>query len=231
MKKIILRIILFIFIVFITIGTYFVIQGYNLYKKVLNETPIEEKINEVKNKKNYTTLSNVSNDFKNAIVAVEDHRFYKHNGIDYVATIKALFTNIIAKSYKAGGSTITQQLAKNLYFTQEKNITRKIAELFMAFNLEKELDKDEILELYINNIYYGSGYYDIRSASLGYFDKEPIDLTLDEASLLAGIPNAPSVYSLDVNPDLAYKRQKKVVSAMKEYEYINDEQYNEIVKN
>ena len=88
--------------------------------------------------------------------------------------------------------------------------------------LEKNLSKNEILELYINNIYYGSGYYSVYSASMGYFNKKPSELTLDEASLLAGIPNAPSIYSLDVNPTLARQRQKQVISAMKEYNYIND---------
>lgn len=231
MKKIILRILLIIFIVFIAIVSYYIVQGYNLYNKSLKENSIEEKINEIKNKKNYTTLDNVSDYFEKAIISVEDHRFYNHGGIDFIATLKAVFINIDSKSYKSGGSTITQQLAKNLYFSQEKTITRKIAELFMAFDLESKLDKNEILELYINSIYYGSGYYDVRSASIGYFEKEPNELTLDEASLLAGIPNAPSVYSLDVNPDLAYKRQKAVISAMKEYNYINDDQYNEIIKN
>lgn len=216
------KIILVAFCIFFIVCTYLLVNGYSLYKSVLKETPLEEKINEIRNREDYTKIEDVSPDFLNAIVAVEDHRFYKHNGVDLISTVKAIFTNVKASSYVTGGSSITQQLAKNMYFSQEKKMVRKIAEMFMAYNLEKNLSKNEILELYINNIYYGSGYYSVYSASMGYFNKKPSELTLDEASLLAGIPNAPSIYSLDVNPTLARQRQKQVISAMKEYNYIND---------
>ena len=216
------KIILVAFCIFFIVCTYLLVNGYSLYKSVLKETPLEEKINEIRNKEDYTKIEDVSPDFLNAIVAVEDHRFYKHNGVDLISTVKAIFTNVKASSYVTGGSSITQQLAKNMYFSQEKKMVRKIAEMIMAYNLEKNLSKNEILELYINNIYYGSGYYSVYSASMGYFNKKPSELTLDEASLLAGIPNAPSIYSLDVNPTLARQRQKQVISAMKEYNYIND---------
>lgn len=129
------------------------------------------------------------------------------------------------------GSTITQQTGRLLYFTQEQRFTRKVAELFVAFDLEKNYSKEDILELYINIIYYGNGYYGIRDASLGYFNKEPKDLTLDEASLLAGIPNAPSVYSPNKNLDLAKKRQSAVLSAMLKYGYINEEDKQVIESN
>ena len=216
------KIILIAFCIFFIVCTYLLVNGYSLYKSLLKETSLEEKINEIRNKEDYTKIEDVSPDFLNAIVAVEDHRFYKHNGVDLISTVKAIFTNVKASSYVTGGSSITQQLAKNMYFSQEKKMVRKIAEMFMAYNLEKNLSKNEILELYINNIYYGSGYYSVYSASMGYFNKKPSELTLDEASLLAGIPNAPSIYSLDVNPTLARQRQKQVISAMKEYNYIND---------
>ena len=216
------KIILVAFCIFFIVCTYLLVNGYSLYKSVLKETSLEEKINEIRNKEDYTKIEDVSPDFLNAIVAVEDHRFYKHNGVDLISTVKDIFTNVKASSYVTGGSSITQQLAKNMYFSQEKKMVRKIAEMFMAYNLEKNLSKNEILELYINNIYYGSGYYSVYSASMGYFNKKPSELTLDEASLLAGIPNAPSIYSLDVNPTLARQRQKQVISAMKEYNYIND---------
>ena len=209
------KIILVAFCIFFIVCTYLLVNGYSLYKSVLKETPLEEKINEIRNKEDYTKIEDVSPDFLNAIVAVEDHRFYKHNGVDLISTVKAIFTNVKASSYVTGGSSITQQLAKNMYFSQEKKMVRKIAEMFMAYNLEKNLSKNEILELYINNIYYGSGYYSVYSASMGYFNKKPSELTLDEASLLAGIPNAPSIYSLDVNPTLARQRQKQFINAMK----------------
>lgn len=128
------------------------------------------------------------------------------------------------------GSTISQQLGRILYFTQEKRFTRKVAELFVAFDLEKNYSKDEILELYINTIYYGDGYYGIKEACIGYFKKEPKDMTLSEASLLAGLPNAPSAYSPTKNIHLARKRQSVVLGAMAKYEYITQEQKQTIEK-
>ena len=159
------------------------------------------------------------NGYQNAVIAVEDHRFEKHGGIDIIGTCRAIVTNITSFSLVEGGSTITQQLARNLYFTQEQSLTRKIAELLVAFDLEKNYSKDQILELYINTIYFGEGYYGIKEACEGYFD---------EMTLLAGIPNAPSVYSLNANPDLAKQRQQHVINAMKEYGYIEQKKQIEI---
>ena len=128
-----------------------------------------------------------------------------------------------------GGSTITQQVAKNIYFTQEKKLVRKIAEIFMAFDLENELTKDEIFELYVNTSYFGDGYYNIKEASNGYFDKEPIEINDYEATLLAGIPNAPSVYAPTKNPDLARQRQEQVLDKMVKYEFITESEKQEIL--
>lgn len=127
-----------------------------------------------------------------------------------------------------GGSTITQQTARLMYFTQEQRFSRKVAELFVAFDLEKNYSKDEILELYINMIYYGDGYYGIKEASLGYFNKLPKDLNLSESSMLAGLPNAPSAYSPNKNISLAQKRQSTVLNAMVKYEKITTQQKEEI---
>ena len=125
-----------------------------------------------------------------------------------------MFNDIKAMAYVEGGSTITQQLAKNLYFTQEKELTRKAAEVFMAFELERNYSKEEILELYVNSIYFGDGYYDVASASEGYFGKTPEELNDYEATLLAGVPNAPSVYAPTKNPDKAEQRRLQVVNRM-----------------
>ena len=157
-----------------------------------------------------------------AVVAVEDHRFEQHLGIDLIAIGRAAWNNLTSWSLREGGSTITQQLAKNMYFTQEKSFIRKIAEMFMAFRLESSYTKDEILELYVNSIYFGDGYYCVRDASQGYFGKDPIDMTDYESTLLAGIPNAPSVYSLTANPDLAEQRQQYVIQQMVKYGYISE---------
>lgn len=164
-----------------------------------------------------------------AIVAVEDHRFKEHGPIDIIAIGRAIFSNIRAKEFNEGGSTITQQVAKNLYFiTEDDVVSRKVAEVFVAIDLEKNYSKDDILEFYINTIYFGEGYYGIKEASNGYYEKEPKDLNLYEATLLAGVPNAPSVYAPTINPDLAKSRQGKVIRSMVEYGYLTEEEANKI---
>lgn len=218
-KNILLFLLLVILITTITIGY----EGYELYKNAITEISVEEKIKEIKNSDNYITLDKISEDYKNAVIAVEDHRFYNHLGFDPFATIKAAFNNIKTKSLGQGGSTITQQLSKNMYFSQKKEFARKIAELFVSFELEKKLSKEEILELYINIIYFGDGYYGISEASLGYYDKTPENLNLDESMMLAGLPAAPSVYSPTVNEDLANQRLNQVKSAMFKYGYLKSE--------
>ena len=119
-------------------------------------------------------------------------------------------------------------IIKNIIFNQDKTLIRKIGEIFGAYDLEKNYSKDEILALYVNSNYFGDGYYGIYAASMGYYKKEPKDLTLEEASMLAGIPNAPSVYSPSINPDLAKKRQSHVLNAMVQYGYITEEEANSI---
>ena len=163
----------------------------------------------------------------NAVIAIEDHRFYKHPGIDIIAINRALINDLKNRNFLEGGSTITQQLAKNIYFTQNKLIERKIAEVFMAFKFESVLDKDEILELYLNTSYFGRGFYSIREASLGYFDKEPINMTDYESTYLAGIPNAPSIYG--ENEKLALERQGQVLNQMVKYGYLTGEEKDKIL--
>ena len=168
--------------------------------------------------------------YLNAVVAVEDHRFEQHFGIDLIAIGRAAWNNLTTWSLREGGSTITQQLAKNMYFTQEKSFIRKVAEMFVAFQLEHTYTKDEILELYVNSIYFGDGYYGIGDACKGYLNKAPIEMTNYECTLMAGIPNAPSVYSLTENPALAEQRQKYVVRQMVKYGYITEDQAQSIFK-
>lgn len=215
--KIIKKILLLILIVIIIVLSILMISGYSMYKKAITEIPLEDKISSYETNKNYAYFKELPKDYVNAVVAIEDHRFYDHNGIDIISIGRAIVRNISNLEYVEGGSTITQQVAKNLYFTQEKKLTRKIAEVFVAFDLEKNYDKDKILELYVNSNYFGSGYYGVKEAAKGYFDKSLNELTLEECALLAGIPNAPSVYSLDENPDLAYERAQQVLNAMETY--------------
>ena len=227
--KIFKKIIFIVVLVSISIGLLFVGNGYDMYKQAIEQISVEDKIAEIKSKENYTNFSELPQMYKNAVIAVEDHRFYKHNGIDIIAICRAAFNDIKAMSFVEGGSTITQQLAKNIYFTQEKKIERKIAEVFMAFEIEKNCDKDEILELYLNTSYFGDGYYTPKEACRGYFNKELNEMTDYECILLAGIPNAPSVYAPTKNPDLAKQRQRQVIDKMVKYKCLTQDEANEIL--
>ncbi|MDO4283553.1 MAG: biosynthetic peptidoglycan transglycosylase [Clostridia bacterium] len=216
--KLIRNIILFCLIFCIAIGGIIGYNGYQMYQDAISKMSIEEKIEEIKSDENYVTLDEIPKEYKDAVISVEDHRFYSHFGVDVIALSRAVITNISTMSLAEGGSTITQQLAKNMYFSQEKLFTRKIAELFVALELEQMCSKDEILEMYMNISYFGDGFYGIREASIGYLNKEPKDMTLEECTLLAGIPNAPSVYALSNHTDLTIQRQIQVIDAMVKYD-------------
>ena len=202
-----------------------------MYKMALEGCSLEDKIQSIHARENYTTLQELPKIYLDAVVAVEDHRFYNHGPIDIISIGRAMWVNLTSFSLVEGGSTITQQLAKNLYFTQEKKLERKIAETFMAFALEKQYEKDEILELYVNTIYFGSGYYGVFDASQGYFGKAPSEMTDYECTLLAGLPNAPSIYSPDANPQLAVQRQQQVLARMMDCDYITEEEAQAIMAN
>jgi len=229
MKKF-LKIIYILLITITLITGFYIYKGYKLYKESIKDISIEEIQKEIKSKENFCEITKIPQIYINAVISVEDHRFYKHHGIDIIAIGRAFIHDIKAWDFIEGGSTITQQLAKNLYFTQEKTIERKIAEIFMATKIEKELKKDEILELYINTSYYGNGYYTIKEASVGYFGKEPENLNDNEATMLAGIPNAPSIYAPSENMILAKQRQKQVLNKMVEYKYITKKEAETLFK-
>lgn len=229
MKKI-LKLIIIIILIILAISSVYIKKGYDMYKNAIEKTSIEEKIEQIKKKKNYTEISEMPDMYKNAVLAVEDHRFYKHKGIDIISIGRAVVNDIKSRGFEEGGSTITQQLAKNIYFTQEKKIERKIAEVFMSAELEKKLKKDEILELYLNTSYFGDGKYTVREASKHYFNKEPSEMSDYESIMLAGIPNAPSVYAPTKNPELAKKRQKQVINKMIKYKYLTKKQADKILK-
>lgn len=228
--KTFLKIILLISLVCISIGLLVIGNGYNMYKEAIEKDPLEQKVEEIKSKENYVSLSELPQIYLNAVISVEDHRFYRHNGIDIIAIGRAVVNDIKAMSFVEGGSTITQQIAKNEYFTQEKKITRKIAEVFMAFEIEKNYNKDEILEIYVNTLYFGNGYYNIKDAAKGYFEKDLEELTDGEWIMLAGIPNAPSVYAPNVNLDLAKQRQRQVIDKMIKYEYLTQNEADKILE-
>lgn len=163
MKKL-FKVLIFLVLIGMSIALLFIGNGYNIYKEAINANPLEEKVEEIRAKENYTEFSELPQIYVNAVISVEDKRFYEHNGIDLIAIGRAAINDIKAMSYVEGGSTITQQLAKNLYFTQEKKLERKIAEVFMAWQIEDNYSKEEIFELYVNSIYYGDGYYSVKTA-------------------------------------------------------------------
>lgn len=230
-RKIILRILLIILVIFLSITGYTLFQGHAMYKAAIKEISIKENFTEIQSINNFTQKNQIPKIFIDAVISVEDKRFYKHKGVDYLSIGRAIFIDLKTHDFTEGGSTITQQLAKNEYFTQSKNFYRKVAEAFVARDIEKSFTKDEILELYINTNYYGSGYYGIYDASIGYYEKEPKDLSDYEATLLAGVPNAPSVYSPKVNLNLAEKRQDIVLKKMISNNCLTEKEMLEIQKN
>ena len=168
--------------------------------------PIDQKLQELSSHDDYVEIQNISDSLKTYFVNIEDKRFYEHNGIDLIGIVGSLISNLKEGYYKYGGSTITQQLAKNLYFKDgRKTLTRKVAEMFAAFEFERKYSKDKILEMYLNIIYFGNGYYGINEASQGYFEIFPKDLNEYQSSLLVGIPQAPSVYNLNEKGNSAMK--------------------------
>ena len=219
---------IFIVVASLLIGVY-VKEGYDMYQTALIKKPIEEMLEEVQAKANYTKIEEVPKIYKDAVVAVEDHRFYMHKGVDILSITRAILTNLRNSELIEGGSTISQQICKNVYFTQERKLERKFAEMFAAIELEKKCDKDQILELYLNTSFYGNGYYTLKEASNGYFGKEPLELTDYEATMIAGIPNAPSVYNPVNSLKLAKQRQNQVLIAMVNHKYLTDTEKDEIL--
>ncbi|PJB70046.1 MAG: penicillin-binding protein [Alphaproteobacteria bacterium CG_4_9_14_3_um_filter_47_13] len=159
-----------------------------------------------------------------AVMAVEDRRFYKHFGIDPVGLLRAMARNLKEGRVVQGGSTITQQLAKNLFLSQERTLKRKIQEALLAVWMERQLTKDEIMTAYLNRVYLGAGTYGVDAASQTYFDKPIHDISLYESAMLAGLLKAPSRYSPQSNPELAARRAKVVLSAMEDAGYITEKE-------
>jgi len=162
---------------------------------------------------------------KQAILAAEDERFYRHQGVDYVGVIRAAYSNLLAGGKRQGASTITMQVARNFFLSSEKTLTRKAYEALLAFKIEAGLTKDEILEIYINQIYLGQRAYGFAAASQIYFGRALADVSVAEAAMLAGLPKAPSSFNPVVNPRRAKQRQLYVLRRMRELGYITEEQF------
>jgi monofunctional glycosyltransferase len=177
-----------------------VVTGYEMYKTAIETMSISDKVEEIRQDENYITFDEIPEEYINQVLKSEDRRFYYHLGFDPISTTRAMVNNIMAGRFEQGGSTITQQLAKNMYFSFEKNYERKVAELFVAFQLEKELTKDEILELYCNIAYYGEGCYGLKQAAEHYYGVDPLELSEVQIVALVWTLKSPNNY----NPN-AYK--------------------------
>ena len=236
MKKIIKftkLIILFIFTIFIIISSFYIYAiitpktNINTNDSIIYYDKNENNIFEYNNN-NYVELKNISQHVLNSIISIEDKNFYKHKGFDCLRIIKAMLINLKSGKIKQGASTISQQYIKNLYLTFDKTWERKIEEAFLTIELESHYTKNEILEGYLNTIDFGAGNYGIRNASKYYFNKEPKELTLEEATLIVGIPRNPSYYNPITNYEAAKKRQKEILISMYKNNYIKKEDIEKI---
>ncbi|MFB7303738.1 PBP1A family penicillin-binding protein [Heyndrickxia sporothermodurans] len=207
----------------------------SLKKGLAQSTVIYDKDGDVASKISANRTEGVSikkmpQHLKDAIVAIEDHRFYQHGGFDVKGITSALFKNLTAGGITAGGSTITQQLTKNALLSDERTYRRKIEELFLAIEIEKKYTKDDILEMYLNQVYFGHGAWGVQKAAQRYFGKDVEDINLSEAAALAGIVNAPSALDPYYHMDRTIKRRNVVLGAMKQYGYITKKQFDDAKK-
>ena len=175
-------------------------------------------------------ISDVPDVLKQAIIAAEDERFYQHTGVDLIGVIRAALSNVVSGGRKQGASTITMQLARNLFLSSERTFTRKIYEALLAYKIESSLTKDQILETYINQIYLGQRAYGFASAAQTYYGKSVRDITVAEAAMLAGLPKAPSSFNPVVNPKRAHQRQQYVLRRMHEIGALSESQLAEAQK-
>lgn len=174
---------------------YYGYLGYQIYQDKIQEQFLSERVNQLKSKEDYVTLDQISPIYKEAVLESEDRRFYQHGPVDYYGLARAMLTNLTTFSFKEGGSTITQQLSKNLCLSFEKDLSRKFAEVFIARDLEKMYNKDEILEMYLNITYLGEGNYGIQAASQYYYHIDAIDLNKQQSDILVKTLKRPSVYN------------------------------------
>ncbi|SOY83906.1 bifunctional penicillin-binding protein 1a: transglycosylase (N-terminal); transpeptidase (C-terminal) [Cupriavidus taiwanensis] len=180
-------------------------------------------------RRNFVPIAEIPDVMKKAVLAIEDDRFYEHGGVDFVGVMRAGLANLRG-GLSQGASTITMQVARNFFLSSEKTYTRKIYEMLLAYKIEANLSKDQILELYMNQIYLGQRAYGFDSAARVYFGKSVRDVTPAEAAMLAGLPKAPSAYNPVVNPRRAKVRQEYILQRMRDLRYITPEQYDEAVQ-
>ena len=195
MKKLLFKMIIILLVIITGFCGYYGYLGYQIYQDKIQEQSLSERVNQLKSKEDYVTLDQISPIYKEAVLESEDRRFYQPGPVDYYGLARAMLTNITTFSFKEGGSTITQQLSKNLCLSFEKDLSRKFAEVFIARDLEKMYSKDEILEMYLNITYLGEGNYGIQAASQYYYHIDAIDLNKQQSDILVKTLKRPSVYN------------------------------------
>lgn len=203
-------------------------KGYIRSVQVQESLPVEKAVTVYTSGKDYVSFEELDPDFVHAVVAVEDKRYFERSGPDFIALCRAIYMNFLYKRPVEGGSTIPQQIAKNLWFVgTERGLDEKIAEVFLMGKLQDRYTKEELLALYANMNYYGDGYWGIGQASRGYYSTGPDQLSVAQAAMLAGIPNAPGIYQLSTGHDLAVQRQRKVLQRMLAEGYLTEAEYQE----
>ena len=197
-------------------------SGDSALVKVSTVWHVEETVNSLRSDPDWINLRKIPDHTRKALLAIEDHDFYKHGALDITGIARAAFVNLKAGEVQQGGSTLTQQMVKNVFLSSEQTIARKAEEAVLATWVERKYSKDEVLEMYFNTTYFGAGSYGIRDAAKKYFDKDPSQLTLPESAMLAAMPYAPSALNPYENPGGCAKRVRLVLKEMLKYGYIGN---------
>lgn len=212
LQQLLLTLLLVVLAGLLLAGIYFGWQGHTLYQKAVADHPIAAMYDSIRSRTDFVPYDVMPKTYVQAVIAVEDRRFASHHGIDPISIGRALLMDLKTHSLAEGGSTLTQQLAKNELFTQEKQMARKAAEMFAARDIEDYYSKQQIFEMYAGSCYFGNQWSGVAQAAQGYFGKPTRELTRAECVVLAGLPNAPSVYA--ANGELARRRALVVVERM-----------------
>jgi penicillin-binding protein 1A len=237
MRYFLIFVLLFIISIFGVLVYYYADVRFQAYKIIHYDPPLSSMIYDRNGKlianlfekehRRFVEYNDIPPRIIEALVAMEDTAFFEHNGINFEAIFRAIIKDIKAMKFVEGASTITQQLVKNSVLTREKTIVRKLKEVVLSYKLEQDLTKEEILERYLNHIYFGHGYYGIKTAANGYFRKSLDELSLKEIAILIGLPRAPSFYDPTRHLDLSLSRANKVLFRMKNLGWISSEEYEE----
>ena len=224
MKRLLKTICLLLIMLLIVFSSFTYVKAKHLYNTKISELSIEDAVKQYTYNK-YLTFDEIDEDFVNAVISVEDKRFFDRKGYDFIALIRAIYNNIIFREFIEGGSTITEQIAKNLYLERTaRNLEEKLCEIMIMYDLEEKYSKEELFALYANMNYYGDGYWGLKNAARGYYKAQANDLSLAKAAILAGIPNAPSAYQLSTGYELAKNRQEKVLTTMVNNNIISEQE-------